>query len=84
MSNFVKQRHRASEEAKQSLKRGLEHLGASIVEGRHLIEGLRPALLDDLGLAPALQELAEQVADEMQCQVEFTSNLADERLARAR
>lgn len=80
LSNFIKQRDKSPDEAEQSLQRGLQHVGASIVEGRHLIEGLRPALLDDLGLAAALQELAEQTAAEMQCRVEFTSNLSEERL----
>ncbi len=80
LSNFIAQRGSQMEKAEQSLQRGFEHLSAAIVEGRRLIEGLRPALLDDLGLAPALQELAQQVADEMGSRLEFVSNLSDGRL----
>ncbi len=81
LSNFVTQRNNEPEKAEQSLQRGVEHLSAAIVEGRHLIEGLRPALLDDLGLAPALRKLTEQIADEMGSQPEFVSNLSDGRLS---
>jgi len=80
LSNFTRQQNNDLEKASQSFDRGLEHLSDAIVEGRHLIEGLRPALLDDLGLIPAMQELAAKIADEMQCKLEFNANLLDERL----
>ena len=37
-------------------------LAAGIEDGRRTIRGIRPALLDDLGLEAAIHELAEQVA----------------------
>ncbi len=42
-------------EAIDSLNRGL-------VEGRHLIRGVRPAVLDDLGLEAAIHDLTDQMA----------------------
>ncbi len=81
LSNFIAQRrNRETAPAEQSLQRGIEHLSSSIAEGRRLIEGLRPAMLDDLGLTPALKELSEQIASEMQCNVKFSSDLSKERL----
>ncbi len=41
------------------LAKGCETLTEAIIEGRRIIEGLRPAALDDLGLSAALVELAQ-------------------------
>jgi len=41
---------------------GCEALSEAIVEGRRIIEGLRPAALDDLGLTAAIEEIAAQTA----------------------
>ncbi|MBZ0300908.1 MAG: HAMP domain-containing protein [Anaerolineae bacterium] len=46
----------------ESLKRGCDVLSEAIVEGRRIIEGLHPTVLDDLGLVAALKELAETTA----------------------
>jgi len=80
LTNFIGLRNRNQDKAEQSLQRGLQHLSNAIVEGRRLIEGLRPALLDDLGLVAALHELARQVAEDMSCELEFYSNLSDVRV----
>jgi signal transduction histidine kinase len=45
-----------------SIQHGCDALTEAIVEGRRIIEGLRPAALDDLGLTAALQELAQSIA----------------------
>lgn len=45
-----------------SLRLGCDALTEAIVEGRRIIEGLRPAALDDLGLIAAIQEIAGQTA----------------------
>jgi signal transduction histidine kinase len=45
-----------------SFKLGCDALSEAIVEGRRIIEGLRPSTLDDLGLEAALHELAESTA----------------------
>lgn len=80
LSHFIQLRSADSDRAEASLQRAMEHLKTAIVEGRHLIEGLRPPLLDDLGLVAAVQELAQQTADEMDCTLTFENDLGDERL----
>ncbi len=45
--------------AGESLARGIEHLKGAIREVRRISHALRPGVLDDLGLGPALQTLTE-------------------------
>ena len=45
-----------------SFDRGCQALSEAIVEGRRIIEGLRPSALDDLGLQEAIRDLAENTA----------------------
>jgi len=45
--------------AGDSLTQGIDHLNVAIGEVRRISRDLRPAVLDDLGLGPALQSLAE-------------------------
>jgi signal transduction histidine kinase len=54
---------RDNEHATAGLVRGCDALTNAIVEGRRIIEGLRPAALDDLGLGAALTELAHSTAE---------------------
>jgi signal transduction histidine kinase len=49
-------------EARDYLERGAVALSGAIIEGRRIIEGLRPAALDDLGLIAAVEELAQGTA----------------------
>lgn len=49
-------------EARDYLERGAAALSGAIIEGRRIIEGLRPAALDDLGLVAAIEELAQGTA----------------------
>ncbi len=46
------------------LERAIDHLSAAIVEARRTIEGLRPPLLDELGLLPALEDYARALGDQ--------------------
>lgn len=68
LTNYV-----AGREGKSNgeLANGLEQLGAAITEARRVIEGLRPALLDDLGLVEALRQHVHEVAAEAGWQVTF-------------
>ncbi len=50
-------------ESGPSIQRGCDALTEAIVEGRRIIEGLRPAALDDLGLAAAIEDIARSTAD---------------------
>jgi len=78
-SSVLSQRQHNAAKAERSLQRSNEHLGAAIAEGRHLIEGLRPTVLDDLGLVSAVRKLAMQMCDMRECQLQFESNCDGER-----
>ena len=45
-----------------SLKLGCDTLTEAIIEGRRIVEGLRPAVLDDLGLTAAIEEVAQSTS----------------------
>ncbi|MFN8375099.1 MAG: histidine kinase [Anaerolineae bacterium] len=45
----------------KGIQRGCDALSEAIVEGRRIIEGLRPAALDDLGLKAAIEEHAQSI-----------------------
>ncbi len=53
-------------EARGNVQCGCDALTEAIIEGRRIIEGLRPAALDDLGLAAAIEETARTTADAVQ------------------
>ncbi len=44
---------------RENLKLGFDTLTEAIVEGRRIVEGLRPAVLDDLGLTAAIEEVVQ-------------------------
>jgi two-component system NarL family sensor kinase len=49
--------------ASESLDKGMDALGNAISEVRRISRDLRPGVLDDLGLGPALKALTEDFAD---------------------
>ncbi|HFQ93912.1 MAG TPA: HAMP domain-containing protein [Anaerolineae bacterium] len=63
-----------------ALNEAMSHLTQAVQEGRRVIEGLRPTLLDSLGLASALGELARDVGRVSGWQVEFDNEIGDARL----
>ena len=56
------------------LKRGLERLSAALLEVRRISHGLRPALLDDFGLGPALEVLANEVQEQCSIKIVFSTH----------
>jgi len=46
----------------ESVRQGSDTLTEAIIEGRRIVEGLRPAVLDDLGLTVAIVEVAQASA----------------------
>ena len=46
------------------LKRGLDRLNQALTEVRRISHGLRPALLDDFGLSPAIEQLVEEAGEQ--------------------
>ena len=57
--------------ARQLLDQGLQRLNDALAEIRRVSHGLRPALLDDLGLAAALALLVEQIRAQCPYRVDF-------------
>lgn len=57
--------------ARQLLDQGLQRLNDALAEIRRVSHGLRPALLDDLGLAAALALLVEQIRAQSTYRVDF-------------
>jgi two-component system NarL family sensor kinase len=60
--------------AADSVTQGIEHLNGAIQEVRRISRDLRPGVLDDLGLGPALQGLAEDFGRRTGLVVEFETN----------
>jgi signal transduction histidine kinase len=57
-----------------------EHVVVALQDVRRLAVELRPKLLDDFGLAPALERLTESVAEQAGIRVDFHSALGEQRL----
>ncbi|MBI4787298.1 MAG: hypothetical protein HY782_09655 [Chloroflexi bacterium] len=60
-----------ADRAEAQLQKGLDDLGIAIAEARRVIEGLRPAALDDLGLVAALRQFAQDTSATCGCAMEF-------------
>ncbi|HEV2092629.1 MAG TPA: PAS domain S-box protein [Rubrobacter sp.] len=69
----------ATARGRAELDRALGLVRKTVVEARHVIEGLRPAALDDLGLASAVQ-LEVQELRSQGWQVDYEDELEDARL----
>jgi signal transduction histidine kinase len=74
LGNALADRERAPDRAEAALKKGLDELAAAIAEARRVIEGLRPATLDDLGLVTTLRQFAEESHAAYDCQLEFIAS----------
>lgn len=62
---------RGDEKAGDSLDTGMEHLSTAIQEVRRISRDLRPGVLDDLGLGPALKALTEEFGERTGIKTEF-------------
>ena len=71
LRNFMADRTRDPERAEKALQKGLNELGAAITEARRVIEGLRLATLDDLGLATTLRQYVGEVCSEWGVKLEI-------------
>jgi signal transduction histidine kinase len=77
LGNALADRESDPERAGTTLKKGLDELAAAIAEARRVIEGLRPATLDDLGLVTTLRQFAEESLAACDCQLEFIASPPD-------
>jgi signal transduction histidine kinase len=67
-------------QAREQLARLASMSSHAIDELRRLILNLRPSVLDDMGLVPAVRWYAEEMADRMETTVEVTADCMDRRL----
>jgi two-component system NarL family sensor kinase len=66
--------------AEDNLDRGIEHLSGAIQEVRRISRDLRPGVLDDLGVGPAIKALAEDFGTRTGITVEFETVVFRNRL----
>jgi signal transduction histidine kinase len=62
MRNYAMMLEQNPDVAHELLQDGMDQLASAINEGRRIIEGMRPTLLDDLGLEAAVREMANGMA----------------------
>src|SRR6056297_3712168 len=66
--------------AADTLERGITHLSGAIQEVRRISRDLRPGVLDDLGLGPAIRTLAEDFGQRTGIEVSFDTVVFRNRL----
>lgn len=66
--------HREDDEREGYLERAGFHLDAALRETRRIMADLRPAMLDDLGLAEALRMTLAEMADQTPVELDYTAN----------
>ena len=71
------------ERAAAELRIGIERLDQAIGETRRVLQALRPAAIEDAGLASAARRSLEQTAQEAGWTVSFAEDLGDDRLPAA-
>lgn len=76
MSNSLAEFEHAPDRVRNSLQKTSDVLGKAIAEARRVIEGLRPAALDDLGLVATLRQLAEEECAASGADLEFVAEPA--------
>ena len=62
LRNYAALLEQNPDSAHELLEDGMAQLASAINEGRRIIEGMRPTLLDDLGLEAAIREMANGLA----------------------
>jgi two-component system NarL family sensor kinase len=67
-------------DAGSSLEQGIENLGTAIHEVRRISRDLRPGVLDDLGLGPALKTLIEEFQKRTDIETDFETVVFRNRL----
>lgn len=70
-----------TERARESYRRAVQLLRESIAESRRLVGGLRPPVLDEFGIVPAIDHLVEQNRQEDGPRIELLADLKVQRLA---
>lgn len=68
------------ERASETLDKGIDHLSGAIQEVRRISRDLRPGVLDDLGLGPAIKALTDDFAERTGVVTEFNTVVFRNRL----
>lgn len=71
---------KGDDRAAESLKKGIDTLSTAITEVRRISRDLRPGVLDDLGLGPALKALADDFTLHTNIEIEFETVVFRNRL----
>ncbi|MES0824075.1 cache domain-containing protein [Ruegeria sp. SCP11] len=66
--------------ARDPLDKGIDNLGTAITEVRRISRDLRPGVLDDLGLGPAVKALTDDFRERTGIETEFTTVVFRNRL----
>ena len=69
-----------NERAVDDLERGRCALNEAIQEVRRISHDLRPSVLDDLGLLPALKSLLDEFSERTGVRIDLQTNIADRRM----
>ncbi|WP_406644944.1 cache domain-containing protein [Aliisedimentitalea scapharcae] len=81
LDNARRRLSRGERDAAQApLDKGIDNLGTAITEVRRISRDLRPGVLDDLGLGPALKALTDDFADRTGIETEFNTVVFRNRL----
>jgi len=70
-----------TEEAREGFARVMALVREGIAEARRVMGGLRPPLLDEAGLLPALEYLVAEIAKDPSLEVDYASDVQFDRLA---
>ncbi|MGA2616441.1 MAG: sensor histidine kinase [Thermoguttaceae bacterium] len=73
--------NRQSPAARAALEQGLQCLSSGIAEARRLIGGLRPTILDESGLVPAVEQLVREARARSGAAIAWSHRVAAERWA---
>lgn len=80
LDNARRRLDRGDPQAGAPLAKGIATLGEAISEVRRISRDLRPGVLDDLGLGPALRMLADEFGERTGTQMDFTTVVFRNRL----
>lgn len=71
LTNCCEQFRLANQKECNGVKQSCDTLTEAIIEGRRIVEGLHPAVLDDLGLEVAIVEVARTTAQAASCDLKL-------------
>jgi len=77
LHNYAAMAEKSPEGGRGLLEASMDQVATAISEGRRIIEGMRPTLLDDLGLEAAVREIATSMAERAGWDLSLDMELGD-------